>query len=103
MPFIIAIAQYPSHKQQEAIAKQVQVVSKYPYGEVLKVICSTINTTDKGVKGMFIYEPKEGKFLDALTMIRKLFYNFIDIEGLEYTIETWYTADEAMAIAMDKS
>lgn len=103
MPYIITRILYPSHKQNEVIKKYLGISSKYSSDEsVLEQLCAPVNTFDKGVEVMGIYDVKEGKLEQALSYLQKFLYEFINIEGLEYSIRTWYTFEEAAGVAQFK-
>lgn len=100
MPFIIGRMWYPSHKQSEVVKKYLATANKYPMDEdVAEQLCAPVNTSDKGVEVMGIWNVKEGKLDQALITLRRGYYEFINIEGVEYSIRVWYTFEEAAGIA----
>jgi hypothetical protein len=100
MPYIIATSIYPSHKQNDVIKKYLEIIPKYPADESLgEVVAQPVVFTNKGFKVVSIWEVKEGKFEEAYRRINTYFYEFIDIEGYETTIEVCPTFSEATSIA----
>ena len=100
MPYIVGTIQYPTHKQAETIKTYLKIRDKYPPDEAISVnLGSPVKTTEKGVKVMTIWSVKEGKLEKALNQTSKFYYEFINVEGLEYTIEVWMTFEEAAGIA----
>ncbi|MFX0098626.1 MAG: hypothetical protein ACFFCS_03525 [Candidatus Hodarchaeota archaeon] len=102
MPNFVIMVCYPSHKQSEFMTKYASLGTKYKMEGLMKILSWSANTTLEGVKILGVYEALEGKFLEALTLLQKLCYEFKDIEGLEYKIETWINAAEAMNLAQSK-
>ena len=48
---------------------------------------------------MSIWEVKEGKLEVALTRLGNYYYESINIEGYEYSLDIWSTLPEATAVA----
>lgn len=100
MPFIIATLKYPSHKQNEVVKKFLQLAPKYKTDEnIAETLCAPVTTTENGVIVKVIYDVKPGKLEQALAIYRKYFYEYINIENLEYSVDVWYTFEEAAGIA----
>ncbi|MFX0098652.1 MAG: hypothetical protein ACFFCS_03655 [Candidatus Hodarchaeota archaeon] len=100
MPHIILNAIYPTHKQSEVVAKIASVGDKYAKPDLIKILAMSVNTCLEGIKIQITYEAVDNKFLEALQLIRKAAYEYINIEGFEYKIEVWYSGAEANALAM---
>jgi len=102
MPYLVIKSWYPTNLISETTKKYLEVVQKYPpatiaaIGETLVPVAS--KTTKKGVKTMSIYEVTEGKLEEALTLASNAMAMFNDFEGYEYSIETWATVSEALAV-----
>lgn len=91
---------YPSHMQNEVVKKYLQISSKYsPDENVAEQLCAPVTTTEHGVKVMSIWQIKEGKLEQALAYYRRYFYEFINIKNCEYSVDVWYTFEEAAGIA----
>jgi len=100
MPYIIATMKYPSHMQNEVVKKYLQIASKYKTDENVAVqLCAPVTTTENGVIVKTINEVKPGKLEQALAYSRKYFYEYINIENCEYSVDVWYTFEEAAGIA----
>ena len=58
---------------------------------------SAIKTTKKGIKGLSVMEVKEGKLEAALARTAENLAMFRNIVGYEYSIDVWFTIEEALA------
>jgi hypothetical protein len=100
MPYIISTIKYPSHMQNEVIKKYLQISTKYTLAEdIAEQLCAPVTTTEDGVIVKSIHNVKPGKLEQALAYLRKYFYEFINIENCEYSVDVWYTFEEAAGIA----
>ena len=100
MPYVICTIKYPSHKQNEVIKKFLQIASKYKIDEnVGEQLCAPVTTTENGVIVKTINEVKPGKLEQALAYYRKYFYEYINIENCEYSVDVWYTFEEAAGVS----
>jgi len=100
MPYIIGTMQYPSHRQADTVKTYLKIRDKYPPDDSLyENLGSPVKTTEKGVKVMTIWNVKEGKLEKAMNLVSRFYFEFINVEGLEYTIEVWLTFEEAAGIA----
>ncbi|MFX1390449.1 MAG: hypothetical protein ACFE9Z_10330 [Promethearchaeota archaeon] len=100
MPYIIATMKYPSHMQNDAVKKYLQISTKYSLDkDIAEQLCAPVTTTLDGVIIKSIWRVQPGKLEQALAHYRKYFYEFINIKNLEYSIDVWYTFEEAAGIA----
>ena len=100
MPIIVGTMKYPSHMQGEVAKKWLKIRDKYPPNEsIAEQLCAPVTTTDNGIVVMGIYKVKPGKLDEAFTLYSSFFYEFIFIEGYEYTVKVWSTFEEAINIA----
>jgi hypothetical protein len=101
MVLIVGNCIYPSHKQAEFVKAYIKVTQKYKMEEVAddRVGCVTTSKDFKGIRIMNIWEPKKGKIQEALMLVGKVYFECINIEGFEYTVDIMYTGDEALQIA----
>ncbi|MFX0031942.1 MAG: hypothetical protein ACFE8V_11000 [Promethearchaeota archaeon] len=100
MPYIIGTIWYPTHMQGEAAKTWLKIRDKYPPDETLfENLGTPVKTTEKGAKLMTIWLIKEGKFEKALNRISKFYFEFGNVEGLEYSIDVWMTFEEAVGLA----
>ena len=100
MPIVVGTMRYPSHQQLEVAKKCLKILDKYPENDAMAVqLCAPVTTDENGIIIMGIYEVKEGQLEKALTFYSSLLYEFINIEGYEYTIRVWNTFEEALALA----
>lgn len=99
MPYIICTLKYPSHKQMDVVNTWVKIANKYPNDDAMAVqLGSPVSTTENGICLMPIFEVKEGQLEKALKYYSKFYYEFINIEGFEYTVKVWMTFDEALEV-----
>ena len=100
MPYVISTIKYPSHMQNEVIKKYLQITPKYTLDESVAVqLCAPVTTTENGVIIQAIAEVKPGKLEGALGYYRKYFYEYVNIQDCEYSVDVWYTFEEAAGIA----
>ena len=100
MPIIVTTMRYPSHQQLEIVKRWVKIRDKYPADDAMAVqLCAPTTTDENGIIVMAIYEVKEGQLEKALNFYSSFMYEFISIEGYEYTVRVWSTFEEALAIA----
>ncbi|MHA1461197.1 MAG: hypothetical protein ACTSO8_06920 [Promethearchaeota archaeon] len=100
MPYIVGTMRYPSHKQLDIAKRWIKISGKYPDDDTMAVqICAPVTTDENGIIVMGIYDVKEGQLKKAFTVLSSMFYEYIDIEGYEYTVRIWSTFEEALAIA----
>ena len=96
MPYIFIKVVYPTHKIDEVVKKNIEILSKYPPDPSLgETVVAATNATEQGIVSLTVYEVKEGKFIEAQSRWLKAVTEFRNIEGLEYSFETWATAFEA--------
>ncbi len=100
MSYVIITLKYASHMQNEVVKKYLQIAPKYSLDEAIAVqLCAPVSVTTNGVEVKSIWDIKSGKLEEALAYFRKYFYEFIHIENCAYSIDVWYTFDEAAGIA----
>ncbi|MFX1234231.1 MAG: hypothetical protein ACFFBY_06670 [Promethearchaeota archaeon] len=100
MPYIIGTMSYPTHKQGDAIKVYVKIRDEYPPDEtIFENLGTPVKTTKKGVKLMTIWKVKEGQLEKALNRVSRFYYEFINVEGLEYSVDVWMTFEEASGLA----
>lgn len=88
---------YPTHKIDEVVKKNLEIVPKYPPNPSLgESVVTAAKGVDQGIVSLTVYEVKEGKFDEAMEIWMKGAAEFRNIEGLEYSIEVWATTAEAM-------
>ena len=100
MPIIVGTMRYPSHQQLEVVKRWVKIRDKYPENEAIAVqLCAPVTTDENGIIVMAIYEVKEGQLEKAVKFYSSFYYEYIAIEGYEYSVRVWSTFEEALAIA----
>ncbi|MHA2036731.1 MAG: hypothetical protein ACW98X_09880 [Promethearchaeota archaeon] len=98
MPYFFVKFTYPTHLIDEVLKKNLEVVSKFPPDPSLgEAVVTATSANDKGIISLNIFEVKEGKFDEASALVLRIVTEYRNIVGLEYTLEVWATAPEAMA------
>ena len=97
--YIIYSVVYPSHKAKEVAEKYIEMVAKYPTDENLttEIIPAAVKRTEKGIKVITVAEVKPGKIEEALLYGENGMAMFNDIQGYEYSLDVYLTAEEALA------
>jgi len=99
MPYIVTTLKYPSHKQMDVVKTWVKIANKYPNDDKIAVqLCAPVTTTEEGIVIMSVYEVKEGQLEKAFKFYSKFLYEFINVEGFEYSVKVWMTFDEALEV-----
>ena len=100
MPYIISNLKYPTHMQNEVIKTYLKISPKYSLEEnIAEQLCAPVTTTTDGVIVKTIWNVKPGKLEQSLAYLRKYMFEFVNIESCEYSIDVWYTFEEAAGIA----
>lgn len=99
MPIVITTTAYPSHKQNEVVKRYLQVRKKNPLDESLgENVAAPVKITIDGIRILNIIIVKEGKIEEVLKNLQKNFFQYMDIEGFEFSFEVWSTFEEALGI-----
>ncbi|NVM28933.1 MAG: hypothetical protein HWN65_08815 [Candidatus Helarchaeota archaeon] len=104
MPYILTTIWYPPDKHSEVEKIAFANVPKYPpRPELGEMVVPTMVTADiNGIKAMSVFKAKKGKYDEVMAIAGKQLSEFWGIEGLRYTLETLYTAEEAWAVVGKK-
>ena len=97
MPYIATTFTYPSDKVPDVITRAAEMWGKYPPNDDLAelVIREAVRATKDGLSVLNVWTPKKGKLDEALALINKQLAMFLDIPGVEWSSDTWMTAEEA--------
>ena len=100
MPYLITTATYPSDKAPDVAKMYLEAIVKFPPDDNLatQVVPAAVKATSQGIKVLAVAEIKEGKLEEAYKRIVNLEAMFINIEGYEYTIDTYLKVEEALAV-----
>jgi hypothetical protein len=100
MPYLITTSLFPSDKGPEVAEKYLEAIKKYPSDENLatEVVPAAVKATHQGIKVVGIAEVKEGKLEEAWTRLVNMEAMFLSIPGYEYTIDTYFKVEEALAV-----
>jgi len=99
MPYLITFTKWPSDKTTEVIKKVIESNKKFAEDESLGedlLPGNAIKATKEGVKTITVLNVSKGKLEEAYRFAQAV-GNFFStsIEGFEFTIEVWSTAEEA--------
>jgi len=77
----------------------VKIANKYPNDDNIAVqLCTPVTTTEEGIVIFSVYEVKAGQLEKALGFYSKFLYEFISVEGFEFSVKMWMTFDEALEV-----
>jgi hypothetical protein len=98
MPYIITRIWYPPGKADEVGKKYLEVLKKYPPDESLEkvIVPAAVSATKDGLEALIIAEVERAKLGDASKRTGDMMFEFRNIEGFNYEIKTWLTAEEAL-------
>ena len=97
MVYIVVKSFYPSHINEKVNEKYMEMLQKFPPDNSLveQVVQVAVRATKDGYEVLGVNLVKEGKFDEAIIRIGAMMLMFADIEGYEFSIETWVTFQEA--------
>jgi len=98
MPYLITQTWFPLSKADEVGKKYLEVLEKFPPDESLgkDLIPSAVTSDQNGLTSVSILEVKQDKMFDAFDRAAKSILEFRTIEGYNYNIRFWLTAEEAL-------
>ncbi len=98
MVYVLSTVWFPPVKGEEVGKKFLEVVKKYPEDKSIgkTVLAGALMRTKYGIKGISIYEVKEGKLDVALERIGDILAIYSEIEGVNSRIDTMATLVESM-------
>lgn len=99
MPYIVTTVAYPSEKSTQVAERYLEILKEYPQDDTLTslVVPAYVKASIEGVKAISISEVKEGRLEEAWARARNMAYMFIDVEGVEYSLDLLATASEGFA------
>jgi hypothetical protein len=100
MVFVVIEAWYPPKVAQLVAKKYIEVMQKYPPDESLgeMVLSPILAATKEGVHVIMAWQCKEGKIKDNLMTLSKAQLMYADIEGYQWSIDTYVDVFEAYSI-----
>lgn len=98
MVYLLSTVWFPPVKGEEVGKKLLEVVKKYPEDKSIgkTVLAGALMRTKYGIKGISIYEVKEGKLDVALERVGDILAIYSEIEGVNSRIDTMATLVESM-------
>ena len=99
MPYIIGRSWYQPNKADETVKKYLEVMEKYPFDESLgkQIVPVATTVTKDGLSSLTVAEVEQHKVGDALEWAKRFMIEFRNIEGFNYEVKTWSTAEEGLA------
>jgi hypothetical protein len=99
MPYIIGRSWYPPNKSDETTKKYLEVLEKYPFDESLgkQIVPVAVTVSKDGLETLMILEVEIQKVGAALEWAKRFMLEFRTIEGFNWEIKTWSTAEEGLA------
>ena len=99
MPYIISRTWYPPSKMDETVKKYLEVLDKFPFDESLgkQVVPVAVTVSKDGLETQMIMEVEIPKVGEALEWAKRFMIEFRTIEGFNYEVKTWSTAEEGLA------
>ena len=100
MPYLVTTSIYPSEKAPEVAGRYLEALAKFPPDESLgtEIVPAAIKSTPQGIKGISVYDVKEGKLDAAYQRSVNTMVMFQSIVGFVYTVEVHLKVEEAMTM-----
>jgi len=100
MAYIVVSAKYPSHIGVEAGKKYLEALQKFPPGSGPgeTIIPAAVRGTKDGVQVFSVTQVKDEEFVEAWRYIGNMMALFLEVEGLEYTMELWAEVQDALEL-----
>ena len=100
MGYIVSTVWFPPVKGEEMGKKFLEITKKHPADKtvVKLILAGALMRTKYGIKGMSIYEVKEGKLEAAFDWLNEVLAAYSEIEGVNSTIETMTMLVESMEL-----
>jgi len=90
---------FPMEKAQQVAELFAKLMSERPVPEGVKHIGPFLRTTlEDGVVAISLYEVEEGKEVEAFKYAMELEFQFRVIEGYRYSVDLYYTIEEALSL-----
>ncbi len=98
MPLIIVRSSYPPHLANQVAQRYLEMLQKMPVPDYVKRLVPAASTSsEKGIEVLNVDEIKKDKLGEAVEYASKFMLGFRDIEGFNWSIETWATISEALS------
>ena len=99
MPYIISRTWYPPSKMDETAKKYLEALGKFPFDESLgkQIVPVAVTVSKDGLETLMIVEVEIPKVGEALEWVKRFMIEFRTIEGFNYEVKTWSTAEEGLA------
>jgi len=100
MPYIITNSLYPSDIVNDVAKRYIEAMTKYPPNEKLatEIVPCAVKSTHEGIQVISIAEVKEGKMDEAYKHCLGRMVMFQNIQGFEYRMDIYATAEEAFQL-----
>ena len=100
MVLIVIESWYPPKVSQLVAKKYIEVMQKYPPDESLGEVAldPILRVTKDGIHAIYAWKCKEGKIKDSLMTLSKVQLMYADIEGYQWSMDTYIDVFEAYSI-----
>ena len=95
---MVTIAKYPSHLGAAVGKRFLEMLQKFPPDPSLGegIIPAAVKRTEYGIQAISVSEVAKGKLEEALKRGQDSLSMFNDLEGVEFSLEVYMTASEAL-------
>ena len=100
MAYIVTSLKYLSHLGVEVGKKYLEAIKQFPPGKTpgKVIIQAAVRSTNDGIKVFSVTQVKDEEFIEAWRYIGNMMALFLEVEGLEYTMEVWAEVQDALEI-----
>jgi hypothetical protein len=99
MVFIVVQAWYPAKVVQLVAQKYLEVTQKYPPESLGETVFGPIlNATKEGIHVIMAWECKDDKIKDSVMALGKVQFMYADIEGYQWSMDTYVDVVEAYSM-----
>jgi hypothetical protein len=98
MAYIVVSVKYASHIGVEVGKKYLEALQKFPPGSGPGnvVVQAAVRGTTDGIRVFSVTQVTDEEFIETWRNISNMMVLFLEVEGLEYTIEAWEEVQEAL-------
>ena len=100
MVLIVIESWYPAKIGSLVGQKYIEVTQKYPPDKSLGEIAldPIVRPTKDGIHTIYAWKCKDDKVKDSIMALAKMMFMYADLEGYQYSMETYADLNEAYAI-----
>jgi hypothetical protein len=98
MVLIMVTSWVPFNKGNDVTKKHSETFKKIPLASFEKTLVWAGTPSKEGMVIIHIYAVEKGKYEESYNLVTKRLFEFNNIEGYRYKIETLMTLEEGMAV-----